>query len=237
MTTDKIIRQILNLLNRNEKKGATKYEAENALNLANKLMTEYNISELDLKKVDRSSFIDKSVKMLRLDMAKLFSQLAQAFDCEHYYYKLKKEFHFFGFELDVKICIHFAEMLTAVLIQDLKRYKKSDEYKQLIEVYQGKMIMRNFVEGFTQKLSIRLHEMQKEKQKAILSSGTSLMVIKKQQVTDEFNKLHNNVKISKDSFSFIKSAFLQGEMNANNVQFNKPIENISNELLQIGSRR
>lgn len=51
MTTDKIIRQILNLLNRNEKKGATKYEAENALNLANKLMTEYNISELDLKKL------------------------------------------------------------------------------------------------------------------------------------------------------------------------------------------
>lgn len=227
---NKILTRILNLLERTEKNGATKYEAEVALKKANELMTEYNITEFDLKKVDRSSFVDKPFQMIRLDIASLFQVLAETFDCESYYYRLKKEFHFFGFELDVKMCIHFAKMLTDVLTLEIQNYKKSEQYKELTEVYQNQMVMRNFVKGFSEGLIDKLEQMQEKKEQVILSNGTSLMVIKMQQVQDEFNRLHGDIKISKSNFHLIKSAYLYGATKSEGVCFNKPIEEKGNFL-------
>lgn len=228
---NRILQKVLNLLERTEKNGATKHEAETALKLANKLMTEYNITEFDLKKIDRSSFVDKPFQMIRIDIALLFQVLAETFDCESYYYKHKKEFHFFGFELDIKMCIHFAKMLTDVLTLEIRNYKESEQYKELTEIYQNQMVIRNFVNGFSEGLIDKLKQMQKEKEQVVLSSGTSLMVIKKQQVQDEFNRLHK-IHVSKSNFHFIKSAFMNGVLKSDGVQFNKPISN-GEEYLQL----
>ena len=56
MANESIIRKIQGLLNRNEKNGATKHEAETALKMAVRLMAEYDISEFDLKKVNKDSY-------------------------------------------------------------------------------------------------------------------------------------------------------------------------------------
>ena len=233
MANDKILKRILNLLERNEKNGATKHEAETALKLANKLMTEYNISEFDLKKVDRSSFVDRPFKMTRLNVVNLFQDLAETFDCESYYYRYKKEFHFFGFELDVKMCLHFAEMLQNILESDIKRYKKSQQYKELVSVYQPKLIIKNFIEGFSFSLEERFEEMRQEKIE--ISSGTSLMVVKAQQVKDEFFRLNGKIKISKiRAFHIIRESFSEGGNCADKIQFNKPIEGTHDNYIRIG---
>ena len=182
----RILKKIIALMERNKKNGATKYEAETALKMANRLMAKYDITELDLKKVDRSSFTDKPFKMTRLAVLNLLTELAKAFDCEHYYYRAVKEFHFFGFEIDVKMCLYFANMLQAILESDIKNYKKSDKYKELVSIYQPKIIIRSFINGFYYSLAKRFKEMKEEKQ--IISSGTSLIVVKKQQVQDEFQQ-------------------------------------------------
>lgn len=233
MANDKILKKILNLLERNEKNGATKYEAESALKLANKLMAEYNITELDLKKVDRSSFIDRPFQMSRLEVVCLFQELAETFECESYYYKLKKEFHFFGFEIDVKLCLHFAQMLQDILESDIKTFKKSRKYQELVSIYQPKMIIKNFIKGFSANLYERFDEMRKEK--IVISSGTSLMVIKMQQVQGEFQRLHGNIKMSKaGNFHLIAPAYMEGDDKADKVQFNKPLENPQDDFLKIG---
>jgi len=233
MVNDKILKRILNLLERNEKNGATRSEAETALKLANRLMTEYNITEFDLNKVDRSSFVDKPFNMSRLDVVNLFQKLAEAFDCESYYYKLKKEFHFFGFNLDVKLCLHFAQMLQDCLELEIKNFKKSEKYKELVSIYQPKIIIKNIIKGFSYSLYERFEGMRQEK--IVISSGTSLMVIKTQQVKNEFQRLYNNIKISKNSdWHLIKSAFMYGEDCADKVQFNKPVEKLQDDYIRIG---
>lgn len=238
MADNKILQRILNLLERNEKNGATKHEAEVALKIANKLMAEYNITEFDLKKVDRSSFVDKPFDMFRLDIVSVLQDLAETFDCESYYYKRKKEFHFFGFEIDVKLCLHFAQMISQVLSLEIKQYKNSIYYAKLCEIYQPQLLIRNFVAGFSNELSEKLEQLRREKEEIVLSNGTSLMVIKKQQVNDEFNRLNPNIKISKNSFHFIREAMLSGAERAENISFNKPIEtDIEQNLLQIENRK
>lgn len=234
---EKIINKILNLLNRTEKNGATKHEAEIALRTATELMTKYEITEHELKKVDRSSFSDKAVKLFRMDITTLFTRLAKTFDCEFYYYSGIREGHFFGFEIDVKLCVHFAQMLSALLSKEIREYKKSSRYKELTCIYQEKMIIRNFVAGYCDELRDKLIELEESKKQIIASSNTSLMVIKHKQVADEFKRLNPDIKIKDDSeLFFIKSVFLTGAERAESVNFNNPVESGKENLLQITKR-
>ena len=233
-----LINKILNLLNRTQEKGATKAEAEAALKIAAELMAKYEITELDLKKADRNFFKDGSIKLFRMDITSLFTKLANTFDCEFYYYSVIKEGHFFGFEIDVKLCIHFAEMLSSILAAEIRKYKNSDRYKDLVRTYQEKLVVKNFVKGFYLELADKLDEVKRNKEKIILSSGTSLMVIKAQQVKEEFDILHSKIKTVEDkAFVIIKSALLDGTQKANNVQFNNPIEKGTEDLLLLNTNK
>lgn len=236
MSNEAIIRKILALLDRTEKRGATKHEAEIALRKANELMTEYSITEFDLKKVDRSSFVEKSIKYKRQSSTWIYTHLADAFDCEFFYYSRLKEGVFFGFEIDVKICIHFANMLTDVLESEIKNYKKSRQYYYLVYDYQPQAIIHNFVSGFTEEIESKLKELKDQRNAKIQeSTGTALMVIKAEQVQEAF-KLKHQPKPSKErEVVFINGAYISGGDSAEAVQFNPAIESEADELLKIGT--
>lgn len=229
MADENIIRKIQGLLNRNEKNGATKHEAETALRMAVRLMTEYDISEFDLKKVNKDSFVEQEILLKRMDITTLFTGLANAFDCEFYYRSHIKKGYFFGFELDGKMCVHFSKMITEIILKEITDYKKGYNYHCLIYNYQPRAVVKNFVKGFSHNLLEKLDEIRKSKEQVVLSSGTSLMVIKSQQVKDEFEKRHTCKVVEDKGFVMIGQAFLTGSERSDGIEFNKPLTDSSPE--------
>lgn len=226
MNNESIIKKILALLNRTVEKGATKYEAEVALKKANELMTEYSITEFDLKKIDSSSFVEESIYYKRQSATWLYTWLADAFDCEFFYYRHLKKGVFFGFEIDVKLCLHFANMLTLILESQIRAYKKSREYYYLIYDYQPTTVIHNFVDGFINEIRIKLKELKEQRNAKIeKSTGTSLMIIKNEQVRAAFELKHQPKASKEREVVFIEKAYFSGIDIAQPIKLNQPLEN------------
>ena len=233
---DSILKRILNLLNRNEKNGATKAEAEIALAKAGELMTQYNITEFDLKKVDTSSFKRMEIKFKRQSITDLLTYLARTFDCVFTYKSVYNIGYFFGFELDVKICVHFAKMLDSILESEIREYKKSYEYYKLKWNYQPTAIIKNFVAGFTEIIDSKLKLIEDSRKIKETSNGTSLMVIKKKEVDDEFKKRYDVKYVDSPETVLILQASTEGVEQGKKVNLNTPIEQ-PEELVRIGENK
>lgn len=233
---DSILKRILNLLNRNEKNGATKAEAEVALAKAGELMTQYNITEFDLKKVDTSSFKRMEIKFKRQSITDLLTYLARTFDCVFTYKSVYNIGYFFGFDLDVKICVHFANMLDSILESEIREYKKSYEYYKLKFNYQPTAIIKNFVAGFTETLEYKLKLIEDSRKIKETSNGTSLMVIKKKEVDDEFKKRYDVKYVDSPETVLILQAFAEGVEQGKKVNLNTPIEQ-PEDLVRIGENK
>lgn len=230
---ESILKRIHNLLNRTEEKGASKSEAKIALEKAGKLMSEYNITELDLQKINETYFKKEEIKFKRQSITDLLTTLGDAFDCIFTYKSIYNVGYYFGFELDVKMCVHFAIMLDDILEKEIKEYKKSYEYYKLKWNYQPTAIIKNFVAGFSEEVEEKLKELKRQREIVEVSNGTSLMVIKSQQVSLEFEKLFNPKIVKTPELILIKSAYLEGANRGESIQFNKPIEECNNNLLKL----
>lgn len=233
---DSILKRILNLLNRNEKNGATKAEAEIALAKAGELMTKYNITEFDLKKVDTSSFKRMEIKFKRQSITDLLTYLARTFDCVFTYKSVYNIGYFFGFELDVKICVHFAKMLDSILESEIREYKKSYEYYKLKWNYQPTAIIKNFVAGFTEIIDSKLKLIEDSRKIKEISNGASLMVIKKKEVDNEFKKRYDVKYVDSPETVLILQAFTEGVEQGKKVNLNTPIEQ-PEDLVRIGENK
>jgi hypothetical protein len=137
---------------------------------------------------------------------------------------IKGFFTFRGFESDVKIAISMTRYLTG------RVEKFSDDYMKAQTEIHGKRPSRNVADayrkGMVRRLSVRLAEMSKSREadeELRTSSGTSLMIIKKDQVEEHFGVAVYENKPQK-IFGKADFAFGQGHLDADKIAINDMIE-------------
>ena len=229
---ENILKKVKALLNRNVKNGATLNEAEIAFRKASQLMKEYCISEQEVNDFQPTNFIESKIRMTRFgDFTTLVTAIADFFDCEFFWQKGLKRGTFFGYDVDVELCVYFYDIARNALESGLKNFKKSYEYHCALYNNSPSKLTLSYIRGFCLKLASKLDEMKKAQTAEILSTGTSLILVKKEIVESEFNKLHQDIKESSSrSIDVVESALIAGIADAKKVQFNKGIKEQENVL-------
>lgn len=229
---ENILKKVKALLNRNVMNGATLNEAEIAFRKASQLMKEYCISEQEVNDFQPTNFIESKIRMTRFgDFTMLVTAIADFFDCEFFWQKGLKRGTFFGYDIDVELCVYFYDIARNALESGLKNFKKSYEYHCALYNNSPSKLTLSYIRGFCLKLASKLDEMKKAQTAEILSTGTSLILVKKEIVESEFNKIHQDIKESSSrSIDVAESALIAGIADAKKVQFNKGIKEQENVL-------
>lgn len=208
--TDKIKEKIKALLSKTIDNGATKSEMESALLKANQLMTEFFISEHDLKdETIISKCKSESFPIVKsgFDISIFYADLAFLFECEHYYNS--KTITFFGHETDVAMCGYFYNVIAKTVLKEKAKYLKSENYKFLSRFNHGRSLSANFIKGFLIEVVYKMKAMYKERQSNIPESFGLMVLNKKEKVKFEFQELDLDIKRQKAK-----------EINAENEAFN-----------------
>ncbi|MGR3790689.1 DUF2786 domain-containing protein [Flavobacterium sp. TN-1] len=187
---ERIKGKIKALLSKTVDNGATKEEMESALNKANQLMTEFFISEYDLKDEQViEKCLSKQFELTKsgFDLTIFYNSLARLFDCEYYYNS--KRIVFFGHEQDVDLCGYFYYVITKTCLNEKDRFVKSDKYMKLRKNYHGRTLSSSFIKGFLIEVQEKMREMY-ENRKSNIPEGYGLIVLEKnKRVKQDFQKL------------------------------------------------
>ncbi len=196
--TDKIKNRIKALLSKTTDNGATKEEMESALAKANQLMTEFFISEHDIKDAEIiNKCVSEGFQLTKsgFDLGLIYNDLARLFDCQYYFNS--KRIVFFGYEQDVALCGYFYNLITKTCLIEKERYLKSEKYLKLKKHYHGKTLSSSFIKGFLIEVKIKMRDMYKEREKNIPETYSLMVIEKKEKVKSEFENQNTNIKVIK----------------------------------------
>jgi hypothetical protein len=224
---DKIMDRIAKLL-RMSKDASSPEEAAIAAKRARVLMDQHQLHEgmIDLANSRFKEEMDKQ-KYGEWDPPKWFVKICVALatynDCQAVY-DAKKYVWFRGFKSDVAVCVSMARYLIN------RVYSISDKYIADIVASTGSKPSRNLCDayrkGMMKNLCDRLYEMTEERNKSeemVMSSGTSLVLIKSNQVTEHFG-VANYVRTPNKIFGNHDSAYSRGYRDADQIGLNTQIE-------------
>lgn len=226
------------LLAKTTENGATEQEALSALQKAKDLMMENFISEHE---ITDPYLAEKCVfkKIARIHSAYnvtiFLGALAQLFDCEHYYNQT--EVVFFGFEEDTNLCAYFYSFIINACIIERKKYTKTDAYKQLKKVHNGKTLVASFVRGFLIGIHNKMNAMYKERNQMV-SDKVGLMILDKIKKVQQQFKQENDIKLRSVKVKggiYEAIAFNHGKQKGNDLSLSQGVENRNRErTLKIG---
>ena len=196
---DSIAAKIRALLAKTVENGASEAEAMMAMAKASQLMTKYGLSitdvELRAEKCVTNSI--NSGQKNRGGMARIAVRLAQFCNCKVWSEQRRDEngkivsYHqFFGLESDTQIAQYFYDMIKAVMEAETARFKKTAIYDDA-QYHSGgrRRATASFISGFARRINERLQDMIDERDGEYRSTGSDLIVVKNQIVTEEFAKL------------------------------------------------
>lgn len=201
--TNSILKRINALLNKTVENGATEAEAASALQMAQKLMTQHMIEESQLSEFAK----DKKCQTISCERFKtaydtdaLNGAIADAFDCKVWWQRTKV--HFFGFGEDARLASYFYSYLNNAVVNESEKYKKSVQfYKQKRAGCHGRSILSSFRKGMLSRLIIRLDDLKQSRVSNIVkSTGKNLVIVKTDQVNDEYQSLNLKCKSKKVSW-------------------------------------
>lgn len=226
-------RKIRNLLQLAQDSAATSGEVAAAMNRANKLMHEYMLEIDDIETAKEefqciSKFKDWRKKQ-RIVIS-MESQICKAFNCELIYNKYLKRNTIFGVEIDVDTAIYMIDLAHNALDASFKVYRRSYDYARLINLLRiSKTTIKNdFIKGFAVAIIQTCDDIIEGNNKPAVDTptGTSLIVLKNQIVTDEFEKQFPSVKSTKSRIRpiSIEGAYDRGNIEGSKVNFRKGIE-------------
>lgn len=137
--------------------------------------------------------------------------VADYFDCKVYKATVngKKVINFFGFAQDVEACMVLINALAFAMESDYRKWHNT----QNSDIH-GKTLRKNFMIGFSDRVSVRLNEMKKERTNQNVTTGTALVVLKNQLVEKAFT-----VKIKKviTYYTPNEHAYAAGQAAGNNA--------------------
>lgn len=224
---DKAKIKIQKLLNMTTDHGASENEALLAAQKAGELMEFFDIhsSELDIK---GTKSIQKSFDAIRYGRGNIGDSaivvLSRMFDCKVWTSgNGKNTYNLFGFPEDVEVAAYLYKVISNSILSEIKKYKFSNEYKELKnQGVHGKTIASNFRLGIEGRVCQRLQEMANDKKENIVSkTGNALVLLKEQQVEDDFNDLGISLSSRRKYYSkFNEDAYVAGNNKGNDINLN-----------------
>lgn len=231
---DKIKGRIKALLSRTVDRGATENEAKIALEKATKLMTEYQITQYDLKTYSDDKIEEKTIELNRQSvyMRSLVACICECFDCESYYTSGTKKVTIFGLKTDVDIVEYMTEVVFLAQENEINKYKKSEDFECLIMYHAPRTIINGFINGFCYRIGEKVKELAAKKVQEIETlTGTSLICLKNQMIKKSFETKYPNLGHSNYMPTpSLKSSFEAGVVAARNTSINRAI-NATNETI------
>lgn len=224
---ESIKKKIKALLSKTTDNGASKAEMESSLRKANQLMTEYFISENEIKdEMTKDKLLSKSFDMIKsaYDFKLFYHSLALLFDCKVYYNNRKNKITFFGHEQDVDLCGYFYEVIVLSTLRAKKEYLGSQKYNELKDLgYHGKTLTSSFVKGFLVEVSRKMKKMYEDKQSNIKKGTGVILYEKKKKVDDAFENLNLRLRTVKTKISGQTDSFSDGSSKGRNFNLNQGV--------------
>jgi pyruvate/2-oxoglutarate dehydrogenase complex dihydrolipoamide acyltransferase (E2) component len=225
---ESIRKKVAALLKQNEEAGATENEANNAFQMAQRLMQEHGITLEEIKNTPskNTDFSEKKIKEGRnnlheVDLYGIANAIAKFTDTTVYKTKKVNEdatIVFFGYNPDVELAEYIREVCKRAMETEWKMFSSTADL-----VGHKRRHRKNFMIGMSQRIVKRLADMKSDH---IQSNGTELVVLKNQMVVQALNE--HNVRIRKASARKVyydkNSSYNAGQAAGNNVQFNKKVK-------------
>jgi hypothetical protein len=233
MTTnlEKIKDKIVALLKKTKENGASEFEANSAMDHAQKMMKEYGITMDDIKKNSAiskefnkvhvnadSSYMHPVDSLVSLAITEYTDTMAWIDKAE----KSKSKVIFFGYSVDVELAIYIREVCKSAMDFEWNMYKAK------LSVGNRADQRKSFMAGMGIRLAQRLRKLKENDTK---TTGTDLVVLKTEMVRNEFQNM--NMKMQKGkSYSYdANNAFSAGAQAAENVQFSRKMAGSEKNLL------
>jgi len=223
---DLIKERISKLLVRTTSNGCTEAEAEAAMKMVGSLLEKYDLSmsEIDLRKEDCEEIgIDTGSKK-RNGMDKIAVCIGLATGTKVWLTKDGNAFiKFFGLKPDVLMAKFLYETISNNLKFELNLFMKNYQSRMIPGV--KKTYRTSFQMGYTQKMNERLRKMASDRKAAQVSSGTSLMILKDQIVTEAFANLNMKLKVPYQTYKpqIRSTAWQQGNIAGEKANLNRPV--------------
>lgn len=221
MTNEKTLNKIRALLAKTIENGCTEAEAMAALEIAQKLMIEHEISLEDLKLEDEKAIVARSDMR---DPQNVRWQICYyiALFTETRSFGNKKNVKFVGLKADVDFAIWLTDTLAAFVHAQLKSYMWKNGYQKFQGNKRAKVI-NSFVTGCTNTICNKLAEMVKERKPT--SNGTALVIAKNALIDDAIKDLgirpaDNRGRKPKFFSDILKAGMEAGE----SASFGRPVE-------------
>lgn len=225
---DKIKGRIKALLSRTVDRGASENEAKIALEKATKLMTEYQITQHDLKTYSDDKIEEKTIEISRQSvyMRGLLASICACFDCESYYTSGTKKVTIFGYKTDIDMVEYMSSVAFTALENEINKYKRSEDFECLIMYHAPRTVINGFINGFCYRISQKIKDLAEKKTQEIeTATGTSLICLKNQMIKKSFEERYPNLGQSNyKPTPPLKSAFCAGVESAHNTSINRGIE-------------
>ncbi len=164
----RIARRVRGLLSRTVENGATDAEAEAAVALASKLMSQHALTFKDIAEVRIEEYAEvlttiastsRSGAILRYPIAACLGAIA-SFACCKYWFR-GDQVVFFGTRIDTDLAVGLLSLYSQQLTRDLAAYQKSPESRG--SAVSGATRRADYISHWTGSRSTRLHKLRRER--------------------------------------------------------------------------
>jgi hypothetical protein len=244
MEIQKVIQTIQDLCRKTVRNGCTENEAMSAAEKIGQLMKVYNLS-MDKVFLGETKCIQSAIetgRRRRHPIDGCVKAIAEFCDCRVWFSGYgQKSYQLFGLPTDIEMAKYLYGIVFDAMETAIAEFKGSEAY-QLSQGNFGiktsrKTLSVSFQKGMASRIYHRLVEMmdirhEEESSEAPdiidpdtgLSTGTSLIVVKRDKVKSEFEQLGIRLKKAATSASYNdRSAFSKGQEAGNKVNLNRPI--------------
>ena len=221
--------KIAALLGKNAANGATEAEAMAAMRIAQKLMDEHGVTEADIMANNSAAkdFLRETMRDGRKNLHEvdLYCVATIAEFCDVKVWQSKEysgniktgvNVNYFGYTSDVETAKFIREVIFRAMEWEWAKYSNS-----LTNVGHKRTIRKSFLVGMANRINSRLRELKAETR---ASGGTSLIILKNQMVTEEYQR-QVNIHLKKGSGTKItikdSGAYAAGQNAGNRVSLSR----------------
>lgn len=237
MEIQQVIRNIQSLCRKTVTNGCSEAEAMSAARKIGDLMKVYNLT-MDKVFLGETKCITgrmETGRRRRHPVDGCVVAIAEFCDCRVWLSKLDKCYEIFGLEPDVEMAKYLYSIVWCAMETATAQYKQSAAYLAGKGTYSfpvsRKRLSVSFQKGMARRIYHRLQEMKDERRgeedvesPILASSGTSLVVLKRNKVDEEFKQLSVRLtKAPRSKSSFDKQAFGAGKEAGDKVNLNRPL--------------
>lgn len=222
--TTAISKKIAALLQKNEENGATEDEANAAMAIAKKLMTEHGITMEDIKANNEAAndFSEKTInegrkKLHEVDLYGVLNAITEFTDTHAHVERIVKKsvaVYLFGYRSDIELAEYLREVCKRAMETEWNNYVMNNVLHGHKRTHR-----KSFMIGMSKRISQRLRDMKQEHTDE--TKGTELVVLKNQLVTQAFAQKNIKLKTPQSTTYVENGSYAAGIEAGNNVRLNK----------------